>query len=189
MGKGGEKVNRKLLLLPLILLAMCLATTSAFASAEIWSHDVYSDVGRDSMTVEPTPAMRIVSEWTWNNHMVWNTVFDASGNLHSSYRYATTGKVHGEAWQWNGVEWVCIMEWSQKLNAVGGSSELMVDFFSEQQTARQLDVSNEKYRLVIRDPATGKLVSTFEYTVIAHLLMKWLNGELQFELSWTINRS
>jgi hypothetical protein len=167
---------------------MCLVTADAYASAEIWSHNVSSDVGRDSMTVEPAPGFRMVSEWTWNNHIVSNTVFDAGGNLHVNSQYASTGMVNGQFWQWNGVEWILTYEWHQKLIAVGGYSDLIRDFFSEPQTTRQIDVHNEHFQAVVRDPVTGEVVSTVEYTVIAHLLMKWLNGEAQFELSWTHNR-
>ncbi len=141
------------------------------------------------MTTELVPGLvKMVSEVEWNNHIASNSLFDASGNLHIASHYTNTGKVNGEIWQYNGVEWVRMFEWSQRLNTIGGYSQLIVDFFSETQTSKQLDIRNEKYQAIQRDPLTGEVISAYEYTVIAHLFIKWLDGELQFEHSWTINR-
>ncbi len=181
--------NRRLLIPILILFALCLIATNVSASAERLSHTVYNDTGRETMTTELVPGLvKMVSEVEWNNHIVSNSLFDASGNLHIASHYANTGKVNGEIWQNNGVEWVKMFEWSQRLNTIGGYNQLIVDFLSETQTSKQLDIRNEKYQAIQRDPSTGEVISSYEYTVIAHLFIKWLNGELQFEQSWTINR-
>ena len=190
--EGGENgIMRTKTLSMMIVVAFLLVgvagSSTVFAPAETWYHDVIRDVGRDTATIEIPPDMQWISEWTWNSHLVYNDVFDAGGNLHVNYKYASTAKVHNVIWRWNGEEWVIYTEWSQRLNTIGGNNELIIDFFTETQTARQIDIYNERYQMVFVDPVTGE-ETTYEYTIIAHLMLKWLNGELQFEIDWEIMR-
>ena len=166
-------------------LVMCIAgTPTVSAKAERWYHDIVKDVRRGTETAE-IGNMKLISKWTLNNHLVYNDVFDGRGNLHVNYKYVSIATLHNEVWLWNGEEWVFSMEYKQKLHSIGGNNELIIDFFTETQTARQIDIYNEKFKMVLVDPLTGE-ETTYEYTVISHLMVKWLNGELQFEIDWEI---
>lgn len=171
----------------MVFLLMCIVSTpTVSAKAERWYHDIIKDVSRDTQMTE-IGDMRLISEWTLNSHLVYNDVFDGRGNLHVNYKYVSIATVHNEVWLWNGEDWAFYMEYIQKLHSIGGNNELNIDFFAETQTARQIDIHNEKFKMVTVDPLSGE-ETTYEYTVIGHLMMKWLNGELQFEMDWEIVR-
>ena len=183
-----KRTNTVGMLVAVAFLLVCVVGPSTvFARAEIWYHDVVRDVGRDTATIEIPTDMQWLSEWTWNSHLVYNDVFDGSGNLHVVYKYVSTATVHNVIQRWDGAQWVLASEWSQRLNTMGGNNELIMDFFTETQTARRIDLYNERFQMVFVDPVTGE-ETTYEYTVIAHLLLKWLNGDLQFEIDWEIRR-
>ncbi len=196
-------MNRKIKMLAMMavmtsLLMVVANTPNASAKAEIWYHDVGKDVGSDTqMVIMPLPPsyypftqIKWISTWTWSNLWVSHTVFDGSQNLHATVDYISTGTVQNDFWYWNedSQEWIYAGGWSQKLKNIWGQNELFVDLFTETQTSKQLNVDHETYKMeMMTDPLTGEVL-TYEYMVIRYMIVKWVNGELQFENSWEITK-
>ena len=170
-------MKKTFLILCLIPLLFCTVSTTAFAKA-----DVYNDVGSDSGVLEVPGVVKMVSKWRWNDHFMYNEVFDRSGNLHLNYRWVSKGWVHWEIFEWYGEQWVKSYEYSQRISTVGGGNELIVGFFSETHTSRQIEIYKNVEKFLQIDPETGEIIATYEYTIISHLIIKWLNDELQFEV-------
>ena len=80
------------------------------------------------------------------------------------------------------------VEYSQKSITNGGGNYLIVDF-AETQTSKQIEIYQSTEKFVMKDPATGEILDSFEYTVIGHMMIKWVNDELQFEIFWEIIRN
>jgi len=191
-------MNRKIKMLAtmamLTFFLMIVANTpNASAKAERFWHDVGKDVGSDTQTNildlppenYPFTQVKMTSTFSWDNHWVYNEVFDAHWNTHGNVKFVNKGAVQGEAWFWNDVleEWVFVQGWSQTLKTISGNNELFTMFGT--QTSKQLSVSRETFEMKYVDPMTGE-ETTYEYMVIRYTMAKWVNGELQFENSWEI---
>jgi hypothetical protein len=177
------------------LLMVFANTPNTSAKAERFWHDVGKDAGSDTQTNMfdlppenyPFTQVKMTSTFSWDNHWVYNEVFDAHENMHVNVKFVNKGTVQGEAWFWNDVseEWVFVQSWSQTLKTISGTNELYT--ISGTQTSKQLSVSRETFEMKYVDPLTGE-ETTYEYMVIRHMLTKWVNGELQFENSWEMQK-
>ncbi len=187
-------MNKKLLMLGLIPLALCLVTTSVSASAQILNKDVGKDSGSDTQTntmdlpspYYPFTQVKIVSTMTWEEHWVNIIVLDASWNMHLNVKGVNRGTVQVEFWFWNDVsgEWVYAGVSSQLLSSVWGFNDLVK---AGMETYMNSIISKETFEISVLDPLTGEWM-TSEYTVITHSIFKWVNGELLFEKHWVIQR-
>lgn len=193
-------MNMKLKMLAMMailtfFLTVVANTPNASAKAEIWNHDVGKDVGSDTQTVTmtlppsylPYTEIKWTSTMTWSNHWAYHTVFDGSLNLHTKVQYMSGGTVQNDFWYWNEdtQEWFYSGGWLQKLKNIWGQNELLVDLFGETQTSKQLNINHEIYKMEMTDPLTGETL-VYEYMVMRYMMIKWVNGELQFENSWEI---
>jgi len=187
-------MNRKLLLLGLIPLALCLVTTSVSASGQIWTQDVGKDSGSASGEyVFPLPPQlypftqyKIISSQTWEDHWVTIQILDASWNIHLNVKGVSRGTVQAEFWLWNDVsgEWTYAGASSQLLSLVWGFDDIIK---SGTETYTKSSMSKETFEASMMNPMTGEWM-TNEYTVIRHLVLKWTNGELTFDKSWEIEK-
>ncbi len=187
-------MDKKVLLLGLIPLALCLVTSSASASAQIWSQDVGKESGSDTLeNVIPLPPqyypftqLKIVSTMMWKDHWVNVMVLDASWNIHVNVKGQSRGTNQAEFWFWNNAseEWVYAGGSIQSVSLVWGFNDLIK---SGTETYTKPMMSKETFEASVLNPLTGERI-TSEYTVIRHSIIKFVNGELLFEKSWEIQK-
>ncbi len=187
-------MDKKLLLLGLIPLALCLVTTSVSASAQIWTQDVGKDSGSDTLEnafplppqYYPFTQVKIVSTITWEDHWVNIMVLDASWNMHMNMKGQSRGTTDAEFWLWNDVsaEWGYAGASSQSLSLVWGFNDLIK---SGIETYMKPMMSKETFETTVMNPLTGEWM-TSEYSVISHMILKFVNGDLLFEKSWEIQK-
>lgn len=188
-------MNKRFLVLTLIPLALCTVTTNVSAKAEKLWHDVGKETGSYTVTnIGPGPGgpftlAKTVSTVTWHDHWVYNDIIDGSWNLHVKVKWMSKNTLRNDVWYWNETaqEWIYVLGYSQSLSSVWGLVELYIDL-SETQTSIDQTVSKETYEGVYIDPWTGERM-TFQYTVQRHMIVKWVNGELQFDKYWEIWKS
>ena len=117
-------------------------------------------------------------------------VFDGSQNLHVKMEFTSKGTVQNEVSWWNYEK--PAMDLSRRLVAktsnINGQTELIVGRFAETKTSKQLNISHETFKMDVTDPLMGVTV-TQGYIIIRHMIVKFLNGELQFQNEWEIQRN
>jgi len=190
-------MNKKILMFALIPLALGMIMTNVSASAEIWYHDVGNDMGSDTQTIimplppsyYPFTQMKWISTVTWNRHWVYNIVFDGSQNLHVTMEAISMGSVQNDFWWWNDEtqEWIYLGSMTQKLSGAKVGNELDINFFAETQTSTSVVVMRETFKMDFTNPLTGEKI-TQGYSVIWYMIVKYVNGQLQFENSWERRR-
>lgn len=183
-------MNKKVLMLTLIPLVLGMITANASAKAITFT-SVDNDVITDNVRFEPFPGFLVKSRVMLGNHLMFQTVQDGSQNFHVVVKGVNVANLHNEYWQWNEVtqEWICIWEYSQKGLMINVDNELDIALPLETQTAIDIEISHNTVESIMRDPSTGEIIYIDYTNIILHIVMKMLNGELQFEKYWEIVKS
>ena len=192
-----KEMKRKLLVTTLLMLAFCMLTPTVLAQAEtIHSTDkvveveTFTDTGdlpQDYFYSQVKVTATITSEY----YLVYTLVEDANGNMHVKVKSLIKDSIQIEAWFWDEAlqDWVFGQSGSQTSRRITAENVLIVNSEgnSEVQTGRALMVVGEKFEVAGINPETGETF-TLENMLIRHLMFKVVNGELQFENSWQINK-
>jgi hypothetical protein len=192
--KGDRRLKRKLLLLALLVVAICLITPCVSANAQI-IHDKQTILTDTSSTetydLEPeyypyTQAKFTVTLIGRESYM-YNQVTDARGHLHINGKVSGKGTLYIEAWAWDDTrhEWILGQQTSQSQKAIFGYNELSFD--SQIQTSKETRLIASRNSAYYLDLETGQTI-TLDVVIIEHVIVKYHNGELQFQKSFEISR-
>ena len=111
---------------------------------------------------------------------MYNTVIDAKGNTHIKAKTFGESTTQAEFLFWDQVlqEWVFGQQITRQTKIVAGVSELI--FTSGMLTQKEIHVFSERFSLNGISPETGESI-TQEYLLIEHLIVRLIDGEVQFE--------
>jgi len=146
--------------------------------------DTYSLI-IDLTSAYPYTKADLTATFTTKYVIVYNTVSDANEKGHFNMKISMRGTVQMEAWFWNDAEhkWVFGQCSSDTNKQIISYNELVLD--SETQTSKHLELYKESHKAEGINPFTGETFA-LEYTIINHSIVKWVNGDLQFDNSWEI---
>jgi hypothetical protein len=118
---------------------------------------------------------------------MYNQVTDAKGHLHINGKVSVKGTLYIEAWAWDDTlhEWILGQQTSQSQKAIFGYNELSFD--SQIQTSKETRLIASQNSAYYLDLETGQTI-TLDVVIIEHVIVKYHNGELQFQKSLEISR-
>lgn len=186
-------MNRKLVMIALALLAVCMITPCVYAQAETWHYTrkfVESETQTDLFDLPPEyvyTKVNMTITFTTKYSSVYQEVLDANGNMHGSGKVLIEESWQGEAWFWDDTlqEWVFGQRLSRTFKRIYAFNELILD--SERQTGKELRLDREKFEVEGIYPQNGESF-TVDLMTIRHWMVKWVNGELQFLNYWEIEK-
>lgn len=185
-------MKRKLVSLSLVLLALCLMIPSVFANAQI-SHDRETsteiEIIENTITLDPEYYPYTQAEVTITTTGTIRTMYyqatDANGVLHVNGKALVRGSLSMEAWLWDDLRqvWVLGQTTSQSSKMFVALNEISLD--SEVQNSQETRLLEDRIKTTGIDPLTGEPISV-NILLIEHVIIKLVDGELQFEKSWSI---
>lgn len=184
-------MTKKLGIVALVMLVLCMIVPVVSAQA-VTLHQSYREAESETYTIiydlpsdYPYTQVKMTSTLTTEYSGMYNAVLDANGNTHFNGKILILMTVQSEAWYWSDTlqEWVSGQSGSGTFKRIIGNNELILN--SETQTSKELLLSREKFDAKGINPQNGETF-TLQYMLISHFMVKWVNGELQFENSWSI---
>lgn len=179
------------------MLAICMVTPTVLAQAET-THSTDRIVEVETLTrIFDLPQdyfysqVKMTATITTEDFLVYNLVEDANDNTIVKAKSLFKGSMQIETWFWDEAlqDWVFGQSVSRTSKLITAEMILFINSEgnSEIQTGKQLQVFGEKFEAEGINPETGEAF-TLEYMLIRHFMLKVVNGELQFENYWQINK-
>ncbi len=184
-------MTKKIGIVALVMLALCMIVSVVSAQA-VTLHQMYREVDSETYTDIfdlppncPYTQVKMTSTLTTEYSGMYNAVLDANGYTHFNGKVVIQMTVQREAWYWSDTlqEWVSGYSGSGTSKQIIGYNELILN--SETQTSKELLLSRQKIDVKGINPLNGEPL-TQQYVLISHFMVKWVNGQLQFENSWSI---